>query len=116
MALGGPGLRLDRLPGRPAALDPVAARLTDLVLPIEGLSLLLRCLTAWWRLDLPTLIDGGPDPDVMAAAVLRLVSWRCGARLSTADCARRFDVTTDRIKAAEVGIKARLRLGPDVVW
>jgi hypothetical protein len=116
MALGGLSPRLDRLPGRPAVLDPVAARLTDLVLPAEGLSLLLRCLTAWWRLDVPTLVDGGPDPDVMAAAVLRLVSWRCGARLSTADCAQRFDVTTDRIKAAEAGIKARLRLGPDVVW
>jgi hypothetical protein len=116
MALGGLSPRLDRLPGRPAVLDPIAARLTDLVLPAEGLSLLLRCLTAWWRLDVPTLVDGGPDPDVMAAAVLRLVSWRCGARLSTADCAQRFDVTTDRIKAAEVGIKARLRLGPDVVW
>ena len=116
MALGSLSPRLDRLPGRPAALDPVAARLTDLVLPAEGLSLLLRCLTAWWRLDVPTLIDAGPDPDVMAAAVLRLVSWRSGARLSTADCAQRFDVSTDRIKAAEVGIKARLRLGPDVVW
>jgi hypothetical protein len=80
MALGGLSPRLGRLPGRPAVLDPVAARLTDLVLPAEGLSLLLRCLTAWWRLDVPTLVDGGPDPDVMAAAVLRLVSWRCGAR------------------------------------
>ena len=116
MALGFLGPRLDRLPGRQALLDPVAARLTDLVLPAEGLSLLLRCLTAWWRLDVRTLVGGGPDPDVLAAAVLRLVSWRCGARLTTAECAQRFNVTTDRIKAAEVGIKARLRLGPDVVW
>jgi hypothetical protein len=118
MALGGLSPRLDRLPGRPPRLDPVAARLTDLVLPTEGLSLLLRCLTAWWRIDVPTptLVDGGPDPGVRAAAVLRLVSWRCGTRLSTADCAERFDVTTDQIKAAEVGIKAQLRLAPDVVW
>jgi hypothetical protein len=116
MALMGLSPRLDRLPGRPAVLDPVAARLTDRVLPEEGLVLLLRCLTAWWRLDTATLIAGGPDPDVTAAALLRLVSWRCGARIPTADCAQRFAVTIDQIKAAEVGLKARLRLGPDTVW
>jgi hypothetical protein len=109
-------LRTDRLPGRPVVLDPVAARLTDRVLPVEGLPLLTRCLTAWWRIDGPHLTGLAPGPDVTAAALLRLVSWRCGTRVSTADCARRFDVTVAGIKAAEVDLKARLRLGPTVVW
>jgi hypothetical protein len=109
-------LRLQRLPGQPILLDPVAASLTDEVLPAEGLPLLARCLTAWWRIDRPHPTDIGPDPDVTAAAVLRLVSWRCAPRVSTAECARRFGVRADSIKAAEAGLKPRLRLSPDVVW
>jgi hypothetical protein len=109
-------LRLERLPGRPVLLDPVAARLTDRVLPVEGLPMLTRCLTAWWRIRLPHPADAQPDPDVTAAAILRLVSWRCAPRVSTAECAQRFDVRVDSIKAAEVGLKPRLRLGPGVVW
>ena len=109
-------LRPRRLPGPPTVLDPVAARLTDEVLPVEGLPLLTRCLTAWWRIDLPHLIDVGPDPEVTAAAVLRLVSWRCAPRVSTAECAHRFAVSAERIKAAEVDLKTRLQLGPDAVW
>jgi hypothetical protein len=103
-------LRLQRLPGQPILLDPVAASLTDKVLPAEGLPLLTRCLTAWWRIDRPYPTDIGPDPDVTAAAVLRLVSWRCAPRVSTAECAQRFGVRADSIKAAEVGLKTRLRL------
>ena len=109
-------LRLQRLPGQPILLDPVAASLTDKVLPAEGLPLLTRCLTAWWRIDRPHPTDVGPDPDVTAAAVLRLVSWRCVPRVPTAECAQRFGVRADSIKAAEVGLKTRLRLSPDVVW
>ena len=109
-------LRFRRLPGQPIRLDPVAARLTAEVLPAEGLPLLTRCLTAWWRIRLPNPADAEPTPDATAAAILRLVSWRCGLRVSTADCARRFGVTADSIKAAEVGLKTQLRLGPDVVW
>lgn len=109
-------LRPDRLPGQAAVLDPVAAHLADVVLPVEGLPLLTRCLTAWWRTRTPDLFDATIDPDVTAAAVLRLVSWRCGSRVSTADCATRFGVAESQIKAAETDLKARLRLGPNVVW
>ncbi len=109
-------LRLHRLPGRPILLDPVAAHLTDEVLPAEGLPLLTRCLTAWWRIDRPHPTDVGPCPDVTAAAILRLVSWRCALRISTGESAERFGVRADSIKDAEVGLKTRLRLGPDIVW
>ena len=98
-------LRLHRLPGRPILLDPVAAHLTDEVLPAEGLPLLTRCLTAWWRIDRPHPTDIGPCPDVTAAAILRLVSWRCALRISTGECAERFGVRADSIKDAEVGLK-----------
>jgi hypothetical protein len=109
-------LRLQRIPGQPILLDPVAARLTDQVLPAEGLPLLTRCLAAWWRIRLPHPADSEPDPNITAAAILRLVSWRCAPRVSTAECAQRFGVRADSIKAAEAGLKPRLRLGPDVVW
>lgn len=109
-------LRSHRLPGRRAPLDPVAAHLTRQILPAEGLPMLIRCLTAWWRIHLPYSAGTEPAPAVTAAAILRLVSWRCAPRVSTAECAQRFGVTTDNIKTAEAGLKIQLRLGPDVVW
>jgi len=85
------------------------------VLPAEGLPLLLRCLTAWWRLGLHPAATGRP-PSVVAAALLRLLSWRSGHRVPTAECALRFGVDEAQIKAAEAGLKAGLKLGPDVRW
>jgi hypothetical protein len=112
----GPGsLVLDRLPQRHTALDAVAARLIDAVLSAEGLPLLTRCLTAWWRLGLAPAATGQP-PRVTAAAVLRLVSWRSGARVSTADCAARLQVSVAQIKDVESDLKARLQLSADVRW
>ncbi|HEY8718972.1 hypothetical protein [Pengzhenrongella sp.] len=112
----GPGaVVLDRLPLRHAALDAVAARLIDVVLPVEGLPLLTRCLTAWWRLGLAPAAIGYP-PRVTAAALLRLVSWRSGDRVSTADCAARLQVSVAQIKDVESDLKARLRLSADVRW
>jgi hypothetical protein len=112
----GPGrVVLDRLPQRRAAVDAVAARLMDVVLPAEGLPLLTRCLTAWWRLGLAPAATGHP-PRVTAAAVLRLVSWRSGDRVSTADCAARLLVPVAAIKDVETDLKARLQLSADVRW
>jgi hypothetical protein len=106
---------LERLPLRHAALDAVAARLIDVVLPVEGLPLLARCLTAWWRLGLAPATMGHP-PRVTAAGVLRLVSWRSGDRVPTADCAARLQVSVAQIKDVETDLKARLRLSADVRW
>jgi hypothetical protein len=109
------GVVLDRLPQRHAALDAVAARLVEVVLPVEGLPLLTRCLTAWWRLGLAPAATGHP-PRVTAAAVLRLVSWRSGHRVSTADCAARLQVSVEQIKDVEADLKVRLRLSAEVRW
>jgi hypothetical protein len=109
-------LQLRQLPGQPSLLDPVAANLTDQILPVEGLPLLTRCLTAWWRIRPQYPAGAQPDPNVTAAAILRLVSWRCSPRVPTAECAQRFGVRAENIKAAEVDLKARLQLGPDTVW
>jgi len=112
--LGG-DLVMNRLPPSIVTLDAVAARLVKVILPGEGLPLLIRCLTGWWRLALhPAAI--GEAPSVTAAALLRLVSWRSGHRVSTADCAVRFGVEEARIRAAEAVLKAGLKLGPDVRW
>lgn len=117
-------LRLQRLPGRPAALDPVAARLTDVVLPVEGLPLLLRCLTAWWRItdgtgpasQTASSAVGAQDPATHAAAILRMISYRSAERVTTARSAQRFEVTLEKIKAVEARLKPQLRLGPGIVW
>jgi hypothetical protein len=107
---------LDRLPVRGVVLDAVAARLTDVVLPVEGLPLLIRCLTAWWRLAPELTTAAGHPPEVISAALLRLISWRSGDRVATAESARRFRVNVAQIKSAESQLKTRLQLSADVVW
>jgi hypothetical protein len=106
---------MDRLPLNHAALDAVSARLVDVVLPSEGLALLTRCLTAWWRLGLAPAALGHPAR-VTAAAILRLVSWRSDHRVSTADCSARLGVPVSAIKDVEIDLKARLQLSVDVRW
>lgn len=108
-------LVLDRLPTTAVPLDAVASALAGAVLPVEGLPLLGRCLTAWWRAGDVAVADRY-GPQTVAAALLRLLSWRCGARVPTADCARRLGTTPELVKAAEAPLKARLQLSADVVW
>jgi hypothetical protein len=107
----------DRLPAYPGTedLDPVAVRLVKRVLPEEGLPLLIRCLTAWWRLGLEPAVLGVAPP-VVAAALLRMVSWRSGIRVTAAQSAERFGLTPDAVKAAEAVLKPRLQLGPGRLW
>jgi hypothetical protein len=55
-------------------------------------------------------------PRVSAAAVLRLVSWRSGDRVSTADCATRLQVSVANIKDVESDLQARLQLSAEIRW
>ncbi|HEX2811008.1 MAG TPA: hypothetical protein VHN80_32980, partial [Kineosporiaceae bacterium] len=106
---------LARPPLPRVGLDVVAQHLWDAVPPVEGLPLLTRCLTAWWRLEQTPAATGHP-PRVLAAALLRSVSWRSGDRVSTADCATRFQVMVPQIKSAESYLQARLQLSAEVRW
>ena len=94
---------------------PWRPTLTDEVLPAEGYPCCPRCLTAWWRIDGPHPTDvgptrrhGGSDPPPGVVALCAPDPDR-GMRGTVRGPGR-------QIKTAEVGLKPRLRLGPDTVW
>lgn len=59
------------------ALDPTAAEVWELAIGPLGLSVVLRCLAAWWRVAAEVAV---PDlgPTISAAALVRLVGVRAG--------------------------------------
>jgi hypothetical protein len=111
-----PGASLLQHPPLPAvALDPVSQQLWDVDLPIYRLPLVLRCLTAWLRIQAE--VDSGAYPaPVFAAALLRLVSWRSGTRVSTADAAIHHGVDVGQTKLAEKILQKSLRLSGTQRW
>ena len=128
-----PGFRPERLrewwPGAPVAnanvppapepqsdLDDVARELWRVRLAGVTLPLRLRCLTALWRLPLPTTVTLDLPATVQAAAILRLVSTRAGVRITTNGLADHYGHDHDTLKQAERSLQRRLALSTTTVW
>lgn len=115
----GPGAqRMFRgLPEPDAELDPVAARLWRKGLPVHGLPVTVRCLTAWWRIgDGPGLLDRY-RPSVLAAAVHRMVGHRAGQAGTTHDAiADWYKVASADTRAVTPLLQSRLRLTQAQPW
>ncbi|BBX72675.1 hypothetical protein [Mycobacterium shinjukuense] len=80
-----------------------------------GLPAVLRCLAALWRLpDEDALLDSH-GPAAVAAGIERMVCHQ--ANLTTGpDIAAAYRVQEAAVRAAEVDLQRRLRLGPDMWW
>ena len=77
---------LEKAPRPHTILDPVTAAIWDLDLPVLGLPIVVRCLTAWWRLGERRRRRAAPR--VLAAALVSVVAARAGykrTRQATAD-------------------------------
>lgn len=96
-------------------LDPVAARLWTLDLPEFGIPLIARCLAAWWRVA-DSIDSSAHPPNVVAAAVTRLVSWRAGLRVTADMSATRHRARVEAVKAAEKALQKHLQLSATRVW
>ena len=98
-----------------ASLDAVASTLWRSVTRY-GLPLILRCLAAWWRVpDAGQLLAAHP-PDVLAAAVARMVAYRAGAGGRYEETAAAFGVDVAAVRTAAAGLQRLLHLSGDRPW
>ncbi|MGI8915266.1 MAG: hypothetical protein ACR2JY_16015 [Chloroflexota bacterium] len=105
---------LEKAPRPHTLLDPVAAAIWDLDLPVVGLPIVVRCLTAWWRLGgqaAPAL-----PPRVLAAALVSLVAPRSGHRRTRQVIADHYSVAAADVQAATKSLQALLKLAIGRAW
>ena len=105
-------------PPRPRVhLGPVGEALWRTSVRTHGLPILLRCLTAWWRLpDEPAVTSAHPVP-VLAAALVRMICYRAGRPGSRyADVADAYRVDEEAVRAANSDLQARLNLSQSKLW
>lgn len=107
--------RLYEHPPRPKGLDPVGQALWRVDLPRGGLPLVVRCLTAWWRIA-DEQADLGAPPGVLAAALASLVENRSGLRRSRAEAAADHGVAADEVTDAATRLQRRLELTSQRPW
>lgn len=98
----------------PTRLDPVAEALWWSARPIAGLPLVVRCLTAWWRIH--DDLDLAMEPAVLAAALTSLVENRSGLRRPRAQAAADHAVSTEEVATAARRLQRRLELSSQRPW
>lgn len=102
------------LPAPIVDLDPVAAVLWTVDVPWVGLPVVLRALASWWRVQ--ESADPAGSPEVLAAAVLRLVSVRAGGPGRYDEVAAAHGVDPVEVRTAGGALQRRLRLSPVRLW
>jgi hypothetical protein len=117
---GAMGLRLPRLPAPSVPpplvqLDPVANGLWAAPLPVGGPPLVIRCLTAWWRVADELSLSTHTAP-TLAAAVTHQVARRAGFQLSYAETADAYAVDESEVRAAARDVKRMLGLSGGQYW
>ncbi len=100
-----------------STLDDVAERVVDIGVPWHGLPFGGRALAAWWRIaDQHDEMLGAQRPDVLAAALHRLVAHRAGDRGLYRDAATAYCVDEAALRRADPLLRRRLALGPGRAW
>ena len=117
---GAVGLRLPRLPAPSVPpplvqLDPVANALWAAPLPVGGPPLVIRCLTAWWRVADELSLSTHTAP-TLAAAVTHQVARRAGFQLTYAETADAYAVDESEVRAAAGDVKRMLGLSGEQYW
>ena len=117
---GAMGLRLARLPAPSVPpplvqLDPVATTLWAAPLPVGGPPLVIRCLTAWWRVA-DELSRSTHTAPTLAAAVTHQVARRAGFQLTYAETADAYAVDESEVRAAARDVKRMLGLSGEQYW
>jgi hypothetical protein len=108
--------RPSRIP-RDADVDPVGRILLGTGPTWHGLCVAARSVAAWERIaDSHEHILDGRTPQVVAAAVDRLVSYRAGGRGTFADAAAVYQVAESAIRAADRAVRPVLALSPGRPW
>jgi hypothetical protein len=114
----GPGRTSVHAPPQPRVpLGPVGELLWRGVVPTFGLSGVLRCLAALWRLPDEEVLLDSHGPAAVAAGIERMVCYR--ANLTTgrfADVADAYRVKEAAVRAADADLQKCLRLGPERWW
>ncbi len=109
--------RPDGPPEPPVNLDPVARALWDRTLPATDLTVLLRCLAAWWRLPDQAGPRSRHGHGAVAAALHRAVLYRAGAAQSTyAAAADAYGLEPAVVRAAGNDLQPRPKLSATQVW
>jgi hypothetical protein len=99
------------------ALDAVGRLFWERGLPLRGLTMVLRMLTAWARVDDAEQLRHQHPRAVLAAAVDRLVSYRCRSHGSGyADVAALYRVDAAAVRAVNDTLQRRLKLSSTRVW
>jgi hypothetical protein len=108
-------LRLrDWAPSPSIELDPVAAALWRTELPGAGLSIAVRCLATWWRLQ--DTIDGAHSPSTTAAAVAGAVARAAGMRRGRLEAAEAYAADAAVVDRVAREHRSELRLDRDRGW
>lgn len=103
-------------PGPRVRLDPVADALWHCAVAMHGLPLTLRCVAAWWRLADRNQLLRAHSPELLAAAIDRMVSYRAGASGRYADAAAAYRVDPDEVRAVNDHLQRRLQLSASRPW
>jgi len=96
-------------------LDAVAAALWDVDLPTVGLTLIVRILAAWWRIQREATPLGLP-PRVLAAALASLVGRRAGYMRTRPATAEAYGVDVAGVQAAARQLQPLLNLSAERAW
>jgi hypothetical protein len=97
------------------ALGPVGTALWERDLAALGLPVLVRCLTAWWRVEgRPGLAPFGPD--VLAAALVHLVGPIAGLRRTRTATAAVYSVAPLEVSRAARELETLLQLSELHAW
>jgi len=104
---GAPSPRID--------LDPVADALWRSELPRNGLTLVARCLAAWWRVADDPRLPAQP-PQALAAAIAALVGRRAGLNRTREAAAADHGIDRGEVEAAARKLQALLGLSDTRCW
>ncbi len=106
-----------KLPDPGPAVDVVGRLFWERGLPVRGLTMVLRMLTAWARVNDAEQLRQQHPRGVLAAAVDRLVSYRSRAYGSGyADVAALYRVDAAAVRAVNDPLQRRLKLSSTRVW
>jgi len=104
---GAPSPRID--------LDPVANALWQSELPQNGLTLVARCLAAWWRVADDPGLPAQP-PQALAAAIAAMVGRRAGLNRTREAAAADYGIDRSEVVAAARRLQALLGLSDTRCW